>query len=96
MEVDPAGRLWVTRSTDGVSPHFVDILTSAGMYQGTLEAPGIPVAFLSETIFVSLRLEESGEMTVSLHELQDTATLEATQVGQGIRRPEPDARLGPR
>ncbi len=71
--VDPEGRLWVARSSDVVSPEWVDIWSARGEYQGTLEAPGIPVAFLSNSVFVSLRPEETGGATASLYELRGRA-----------------------
>jgi hypothetical protein len=70
LAADPVGRLWVTRSTDGIRPAFVDILTADGEYQGTFAAPGVPVAFVSSSRFVSLRLDDTRGMTISLYELQ--------------------------
>src|SRR5690606_19665547 len=56
LAVDPAGRLWVTRSTDGITPHHVDILDADGRYLGTMDAPGMPVAFVSPTVFAALAI----------------------------------------
>ena len=72
MVAAPGGQLWVTRSTDGMTPRFVDILDSSGGYTGSFELPGVPVAFISDSIFAGLRLEETGETIVSLYRLGDT------------------------
>lgn len=70
VAVDPVGRLWVTRTANGVEPAFVDVFAADGEYQGTMQAPGVPVAFPSESTFVSLRLGESGAITISLYGLR--------------------------
>jgi hypothetical protein len=70
VAVDPAGRLWVTRTANGVAPAFVDVFAADGEYQGTMQAPGVPVAFPSDSTFVSLRLEENGAMRISLYDLR--------------------------
>jgi formylglycine-generating enzyme required for sulfatase activity len=95
IAVDPRGRLWVTRSSNGVSPELVDILNAGGEYQGTFEAPGVPVAFLSDSLFVSLRLEETGEPTVSLYELRDSAARAASSMAADVTRdPEREVQFG--
>ena len=71
MVATPGGQLWVTRSTDGMTPRFVDIFDSSGEYTGSFEALGVPVAFISDSIFAGLRLEETGETIVSLYRLRD-------------------------
>ena len=71
MVAAPGGRLWVTRSSDGMTPRIVDILDSSGGYTGSFELPGVPVAFISDSIFAALRLEETGETIVSLYRLAD-------------------------
>ncbi len=58
LAADPAGRLWVTRTPDGVRPGPVDVFGADGAYRGTLEVPGMPVAFLAPDRFVALRIEE--------------------------------------
>ncbi len=63
----PGGRFWVTRTLDGITPHVVDVFDASGRYEGTFEAPGVPVAFVSDSTFVALRLEEFGETILSLH-----------------------------
>ncbi|MYC99917.1 MAG: 6-bladed beta-propeller [Gammaproteobacteria bacterium] len=62
----PDGRLWVTRTLDGFSPHVVDVFDASGRYDGTFDAPGMPVAFVSDSTFVALRSDEFGETTLSL------------------------------
>lgn len=66
----PGGRFWVTRTLDGISPHAVDVFDASGRYEGTFEAPGVPVAFVSDSTFVALRLEEFGETVLALHRLR--------------------------
>ena len=62
----PGGRVWVTRTLDGFSPHVVDVFDAAGGYEGTFAAPGVPIAFVSDSTFVALRSDEFGETTLSL------------------------------
>lgn len=62
----PGGRFWVTRTLDGISPHAIDVFDPAGGYEGTFDAPGVPVAFVSDSTFVALRLEEFGETILTL------------------------------
>ena len=71
MVAAPGGQLWVTRSTDGMTPRFVDVFDSSGEYTGSFELSGVPVAFISDSIFAGLRLEETGETIVSLYRLAD-------------------------
>ena len=47
----------MTRTADGMTPHFVDIFDSSGEYTGSFDAPGVPVAVLSDSVFAGLRLE---------------------------------------
>ena len=68
---DRLGRLWVTRTRDGVTPGPVDIVEGTGRYQGTLEAAGIPVAFPSDSTVVLLRREELGKPVLSLYLLEE-------------------------
>ena len=63
----PGGRFWVTRTLDGISPHAIDVFDPAGGYEGTFDAPGVPVAFVSDSTFVALRLEDFGETVLALH-----------------------------
>ncbi|MFW6079733.1 MAG: 6-bladed beta-propeller [Gemmatimonadota bacterium] len=71
LAVDPAGRLWVTRSPDGLVPDRVDLLAPDGRYLGTFDSPGMPLAFLSPSRFVSLRVRpETGETILSIRELE--------------------------
>ena len=66
----PEGRLWVTRTLDGFSPHVVDVFDASGRYEGTFDAPGVPVAFVSDSTFVALRLEDFGETILVLHRVR--------------------------
>ena len=66
---DPAGRIWVTRSEDGVRPSRVDVLGADGEYLGTLDLPGIPVAFLSDSVFVGVAPGPLG-VTLTRYELR--------------------------
>jgi formylglycine-generating enzyme required for sulfatase activity len=77
IATDSWGRLWVTRSTDGIAPELVDVLSTSGEYRGTLRATGMPVAFLSDAVFVSLRLDELGRTVVSLYELRSSGAAAA-------------------
>ncbi len=83
MTAAPGGDLWVTRTTDGMTPHFVDIFDSSGEYTGSFDAPGVPVAVLSDSVFAGLRLESVGETIVSLYHLRpaDAAAVPTTEGG---------------
>ena len=71
LAVDPDGRLWVTRSADGITPRHVDILDADGRYLGTLDAPGMPLAFVSPTVFAALTIRpETRETVLTLYELR--------------------------
>ena len=69
LAVDPAGRLWVTRTTDGAHATAVDVFGRDGSYQGTLTGADMPVAFLSDSLLVSIRLEATGAQIASLYRL---------------------------
>ncbi|MDE0359106.1 MAG: 6-bladed beta-propeller [Gammaproteobacteria bacterium] len=62
----PGGRLWVTRTLDGFTAHVVDVFDASGRYEGTFDAPGSPIAFVSDSTFVALRSDDFGEATLSL------------------------------
>ena len=66
----PEGRFWVTRTQDGFTPGAVDVFDASGRYEDTFEAPGVPVAFVSDSTFVALRLEEFGETILTLQRLR--------------------------
>ena len=66
----PGGRLWVTRTLDGFTPHAVDAFDASGSYEGTFDAPGMPVAFVSDSTFVAIRVEEFGETILALHRVR--------------------------
>lgn len=66
----PKGRFWVTRTQDGFTPGAVDVFDASGRYEGTFEAPGVPVAFVSDSTFVALRLEEFGETILTLQRVR--------------------------
>ena len=63
----PGGRVWVTRTLDGFTPHVVDVFDASGRYEGTFDAPGVPIAFVSDSTFVALRSDRFGETTLELH-----------------------------
>lgn len=69
IAVDPGGGMWVTRTSDGVQAETVDVFRPDGTYEGTLTGTGMPVAFLSDSLFVSMRVKATGEQIVSLYEL---------------------------
>ena len=69
----PGGRFWVTRTLDAFTPHVVDVFDASGRYEGSFEAPGVPIAFSSDSTFVALRLEEFGETILELHRLRMSA-----------------------
>ena len=66
----PGGRIWVTRTLDGFTAHVVDVFDASGEYEGTFDAPGMPVAFVSDSTFVALRVEEFGETILALHRVR--------------------------
>ncbi len=67
----PAGRLWVARTTTGLTPELVDILDPTDGYLGTLTLPAIPVAFLSDSRFIAISVRETGEVVATLFEIDD-------------------------
>lgn len=66
----PGGRIWVTRTLDGFTPHVMDVFDASGGYEGTFDAPGTPIAFVSDSTFVALRSDEFGETTLSLQRVR--------------------------
>ena len=69
LAVDPGGRLWVSRLGSGLMPGAIDVLAADGEYLGTMDIPVVPVAFLSESRFVGVRLDLStGQPIASLYE----------------------------
>ena len=84
LAVNPAGRLWVTRTPDGVRPGPVDVFGPDGAYRGTLEVPGIPAAFLSAERFVALRIEEGTDRPVPvLYELEERGPRGGAEAASG-------------
>ena len=69
LAVAPAGRLWVSRGTGLPVPDRVDVFAPDGRYEGTFNAPGFPVAFLSDTVFVALEITDLGEPVLGLYRL---------------------------
>ncbi len=69
IAIDPGGRMWVTRTAEGMHAGSVDVFHADGTYEGSLADIGMPVAFLSDSLLVSVRLEATGEQIVSLYEL---------------------------
>ena len=71
LEADPGGRLWVARRGSGLTPEAIDILGVEGDYMGTLTSDVLPVAFLSESSFVGVRLETStGQVLASIYDVR--------------------------
>jgi len=69
LAVDPGGRLWVARRGNGLMPEAVDVFAADGEYLGTHDISALPVAFLSESRFVGVRLDPStGQAVASLYE----------------------------
>ena len=86
LAVDPGRRLWVTRLGSGLMPAAVDVFASDGEYLGTMDTPVLPVAFLSESRFVGVRLDLStGQPIASLYETSGEvkATMVALRARQG-------------
>lgn len=65
----PSGRLWISRGTGLPVPDRVDVLARDGRYEGTFHAPGFPVAFLSDSLFVALETTDLGEPVLALYRL---------------------------
>ncbi len=77
LAADPAGRLWVARRGTGLAPEEIDIFDPDAAYLGTLHTPAVPVAFLSESRFVGVRLDPStGRVPASIYETDDAGTVE--------------------
>lgn len=75
LAADPGGRLWVARRGSGPAPEAIDILGAEGDYLGTLTAGVLPVAFLSASSFVGVRLELStGRVLASIHDVRGDAS----------------------
>lgn len=92
LATDPAGRVWVSRSRSGMMPAVVDVLDATGAYQGTLELAAIPVAFLSDTLFVGLRVQATGEPVAALYALSngmEVAGLHVRAAHRSYHRPGP-------
>lgn len=83
IAVDGAGRIWVTRTLNGVTPALVDVLDADGAYLGTFESPGVPVGFISDSLFLSLRLDAAGQTTVSLQRLRPSGEPGRPSAGSG-------------
>jgi DNA-binding beta-propeller fold protein YncE len=91
ITVDPGGRLWVSRSSNGLVAEHIDILDADGRYEGTMDAAVLPVVFVSRSRFVGLTLrEETGETVLSLYDLQasESSGGAAAESGQQTWAPE--------
>ena len=92
LAVDPGGRLWAARRGGGLAPEAVDILDAEGEYLGTLATDVLPVAFLSGSRFVGVRLDVStGRVPASIYDVLGDG-LSATGrdhdvAGRGASRP---------
>ena len=71
LAVDPGGRLWVARRSNGLVPESIDVLDVDGAYLGTLDGPILPVAFLSRSRLVGIRVDMStGQIRPSIYEVR--------------------------
>ncbi|MEQ9401862.1 MAG: 6-bladed beta-propeller [Longimicrobiales bacterium] len=66
MAVAPDGRLWLTRTADGVRPTAYDVVGPDGVYAGSVEAPGFLVAVPAPDRLLILRLEPTGGLDLRL------------------------------
>lgn len=67
LTVHPAGGLWVSRGSGGAVPDHIDVFASDGRYRGTFESPGLPVAFVSDSVVVILEMTDLGEPVLGLY-----------------------------
>jgi hypothetical protein len=77
----PSGRLWVSRGTGLPVPDRIDVFTPDGRYEGTFDAPGFPVAVLSDSLFVALEITDLGEPVLGLYRLTGEAGATTVSVG---------------
>lgn len=70
IAASPSGELWVSRGSGRPVPDRVDVFAPDGRYRGTFDAPGFPVAFVSDSIFVALEISEYGEPVLGLYRLE--------------------------
>lgn len=71
LATNPAGDLWVSRGSGRPVPDRVDVFAPDGRYVGTFDAPGFPVAFLSESRFVALEITPLGEPVLGLYRFEE-------------------------
>lgn len=77
----PGGGMAVSRTLDAVAPVPVDLFDAGGRYQGTVQAPGMPVAFLSPDRFVAVALNPRfGELSLTLNRFEGALV---EQLGRG-------------
>lgn len=69
IATDPSGDLWVSRGSGLPVPDRVDVFAPDGRYAGTFDAPGFPVAFLSDSLFVALEITDLGEPVLGVYRL---------------------------
>lgn len=74
IAVSASGDVWLTRTNDGITPALTDVFTATGEYRGTFDAAGIPVAFVSDSLFVSLKVEDDGLPRLLLNRLSTTGS----------------------
>ncbi len=70
LVADPSGNLWISRGSGRAVPDHVDVLAPDGRYLGTFDAPGLPVAFVSDSLFVALEVSELGQPLLGLYRLE--------------------------
>lgn len=84
----PDGRLWVSRTLEAVPPIAVDVFDASGRLEGTLHAPGLPLAFLSPTRFIAMHVREAtDEVILTLHDLQEGSPEETAGASVVPRHP---------
>ncbi len=62
----------MARRNTGLAPEVIDILDAGGQYLGTIGLPVLPVAFVSESRFVGMRVSmATGQLLLSLYEVRE-------------------------
>ena len=92
LSVDPAGRLRVARGAGHLAAERIDLFSPEGRYRGSVDASVMPLAFVSTTRFVGLRLrEDTGRPVLSLNELEEEPEAEEDTAAASAGE-EPDGR----
>lgn len=86
IAADPVGRLWIARGPGHMAAERVDLLSPEGRYLGTIEREVMPVAFVSVSRFLGLRLEkETNRPVLSLVELGESPVQAAREPWRGLQ-----------